>query len=35
MKLMPVFWPTVKEPRSADAQRPFKTSATTAYMTPS
>jgi hypothetical protein len=27
MKLSPVFWPTGKEPRSADAQRPFKTSA--------
>ena len=27
MKLSPVFWPTVKEPGSADAHRPFKTSA--------
>ena len=23
MKLSPVFWPAVKEPRNADAQRPF------------
>src|SRR5262249_40949177 len=27
MKLSPVFWPTGKEPKNADAQRPFKTSA--------